>query len=150
MAFLPALFESQSRIPSLLRRNQFSDLEQLMESLFGQVPALSGNGRSFPIDIEESDDEYIITADLAGVEKKDVNVTLQDRMLTVQISQEQEREAEEKNFICRERTSGTASRVVVLPQAASEESVDANLKDGVLTITVQKEKVQKAKRIEIQ
>ena len=149
MTLLPSLFESRPRFSSLFRRGRYSDLEDMMENLLAEVPTWEGNGKRFPLDIEELDDKYVIQSEIPGVEKKDIEVTLQDRMLTIQIKQEREKEEERKNYICKERYLGTASRSVMLPHAASEKDVDATLKEGVLRLTIKKEPAETTKRVAI-
>lgn len=149
MTILPSLFESRSRSPLLPRRERFGDLEDVMESFFTQVPVWTGNGRQFPIDIEELDNRYMVYAEIPGIQKKDVEVTLQDRVLTIQVNREKEFEDKGKNYLRKECYRGAASRSIMLPHAASEMDVQAILKDGVLSVTVNKEPAERTKKIAI-
>ncbi len=119
---------------------------ELVNSANGDV---IGQGRGFPMDVEELDDKYIIQADIPGVDKSDINITVLDRLLSVQVKNSCSEEKKEKNYVCCERRSGLATRSITLPLAADENDVDAKLKDGVLTLTVKKQPEAKTKQIKI-
>lgn len=148
MTLLP-LLESRNRFPSLLRRDRVNDLDEMMEMLFEHAPAFAANGLRLPIDIEEQDKEYIVSVNVPGIEKKDIEVTLQDRMLAIDVKQEQTEQEERKDFLRKERWLGRTSRSVTLPHAASQKDVDASLKDGVLRLIVKKEPTETTKKIAI-
>lgn len=149
MTLLPSLFEPRSTLPTFFRRERFSDLEKFLDELWRASQIWPGNGKSFLLDVQEQDDKYIVEAELPGVEKKDIDVTLRDRVLTVQVKQSAEEEKKGRNYIYRERSSGSATRSITLPLAASEKDVDATLKEGVLILTVKKELGEKIKKIAI-
>ncbi len=151
MAYLPSFFESRSRVPSFFRRNLLADVENMMNEAFRDFGTeIIPNGGRFAVDVEEQQDKYVVEAELPGVDKKDVNVTLHDRSLTIQINQSGEKEKKEKTYVCKERWTGSSARTIALPEAGSDEGVEAALKDGVLHVTVRKQPNVKTKRISVQ
>lgn len=102
-------------------------------------------------DAKLQDDQYHITLELPGVDEKDMELTVQDGVVTVQGEKRTEREEKGDTWYFSERQFGSFSRSFRLPPDADETALDADLKDGVLTITVPKSepKAQAAKRIEI-
>ncbi len=98
-------------------------------------------------DIEETDDAYILRVDLPGMNKKDVNVTIQNNVLTIR--GERKRDEEDKRYHVAERFTGKFYRSFVLPTSVDENSIVAEYKDGVLTATIKKKEEAKPKAIEI-
>lgn len=103
------------------------------------------------LDVSESDKELTIMAELAGVDEKDLDVTLIGDVLTIKGEKKHEKEETNGDRKYVERYYGSFSRSVGLPFEAGDQDVSANMKNGVLTIKVPKPKdfQSKAKRIEI-
>lgn len=101
-------------------------------------------------DIKETDKEYILTTDLPGVEKNNINLTFEDSTLRIEVNQNVDNETEEDGYIRKERSVMNMSRDFYLDNG-DENSIKAKLKDGVLTVTVAKlsEKAAKRKSITI-
>jgi HSP20 family protein len=141
--------------PQPLQRWQpFSELEHLqehMDRLMQSVwsPLGTGNGGAWmPVsDIEETEDAWIIEAELPGVDRKDVNVELRDSELIIA---GEIKEKERKGILRRQtRKTGQFEYRVTLPGQSDQEHVDANLHDGVLTVRVPKTDQAKPRRIEV-
>ena len=96
-------------------------------------------------DIFEDDDNLYITAELPGMAKNDVKVSVADHTLTVQGKKERREEKKDKNFHQIERSFGEFVREFSLPESCKEENVQANFQDGLLEITVPKIKSEKLK-----
>ncbi len=104
---------------------------------------------TFKLDIEEKDKEYILEADLPGIDKDEIDINLDKGRLTISITREDSEDVEEKNYIHKERRYCSMSRAVYLDNV-SEDDITANLEDGVLNITIPKlDKEEKSKKIEI-
>ena len=101
--------------------------------------------------MNESDKEIVITAELAGVNKKDLEVTLSGDMLTIKGEKKYEHEDTENDRHYVERHYGSFSRSIRLPFEMGDEQVDAKMKNGVLSVKIPKPAdIQKqSKRIEI-
>ena len=150
MTFLPSLFPARRSPGAPGRRDLFSEMEQVMRDAFSGFPAEYGfTNQGIPLDIEETDEEYVIEADVAGVKKEDIDVTLHNQALTVQVKAQGEKKEEDKNYLRKERWTGSAARTIPLPLAADDAHVNANLRDGVLNIVVKKTPEGKSKRVVI-
>ncbi|HMO01530.1 MAG TPA: Hsp20/alpha crystallin family protein [Oligoflexia bacterium] len=140
MNYIPSIF-SKSRDP------WFRDLEKIWPSFWGDKFFENSGTHGFPIDVEEQDDKYVIHADLPGVKKEDVNITLDGNQLLVQVSQTEKSEKKDKNFLVCERCCRSMSRALALADINEESEVSAELNNGVLTINVQKQPEKKTKKI---
>jgi HSP20 family protein len=125
---------------------------------FSRTPTPFGGGNeafaSMPrVDVSESDNEYEVTAELPGIDEKDVEVTLADNVLTIRGEKKVEREERDKgkNYYLSERSFGSFRRAVPLPAEVDEDRVEANFKNGVLTVRLPKSPQAQARtrRIEV-
>jgi len=101
------------------------------------------------VDIYEKDDKLVFEAELPGIEKDKIKVDVKGDLLTLSAENSSDEESKENGHYRRERKFGTFERTFKLPFEASEEHIDANYKDGVLTLTVQRPEEQKPKQITI-
>jgi HSP20 family protein len=101
------------------------------------------------VDIEETELNYLIRAELPGLSKEKVKVTVEDGVLTLSGERDLERKVEGKTFHHIERSHGTFTRSFTLPENAEAESVSANYKDGLLEIRVAKSEEALPKSIEV-
>jgi HSP20 family protein len=101
------------------------------------------------VDISETDEEYLVKAEIPEVDKKDVKVTVQDGVLSIQGERRQEREEKGKRFHRVERAYGTFLRTFELPDGIDEEKVKAEFKDGMLLVHLPKTEKAKPKAIEV-
>lgn len=98
------------------------------------------------VDIKEESDRFVILADLPGVDPKDIEITMENGMLTIRGERKSEKEEEREGFHRVERVRGTFYRRFSLPDTANTEKIDAKGRDGVLEIILPKhEKVQPRK-----
>ncbi len=137
--------------------NPFSFLQQEIDRLFEGVtrgfpsfPAFSGAGANLPrMDVSETDKSIEIEAELPGLETKDVQINLSDNVLTIRGERKNEREEKDKDYHLVERSYGSFSRSVELPQGVKPEDVSAEIAKGVLKVTVKKPAPKQSKQIEI-
>lgn len=102
------------------------------------------------VDIEEEDNRYLIKADLPGVDKKDIDVKLENGVLSIRGEKQTESETGKGTKRHRtERFHGSFARSFTLPDAVKADKVDASYKDGVLSLTIPKEEEAKPKSIDI-
>ena len=100
-------------------------------------------------DVSETDDEIIVKAEVPGMDKEDINITVSDGILTVKGERKQEKKEETEHFHCVETHYGMFSRTLRLPAEVEADKVDATYKDGVLNITLPKPEPVEPKKIEI-
>lgn len=131
----------------------FDDFSNMIDDFFsGNWPAYRNlAGDTFKIDIREGDGVYTIDAELPGVRKDLITVTLEDNRLRIAVRNEEITESAEENYVHRERKFSHMSRCMYLADA-DEDGVKARLKDGLLTVTVAKTKKPdtKARQISIE
>jgi HSP20 family protein len=128
------------------------EVNRLFDDMFRSIDdaRLWGGRGAWPsVDVEETDKEYQVTAELPGLEERDVEVLLQDGLLTVR--GEKKLETESRNRSYSERFHGRFERQITLDRDVDESAVKANFKNGVLTVTVPKNAraIERRKRIPI-
>ena len=131
--------------------NPFESIEEFIERMdqeFGAAPF--GATESVAVDVRDGDGEFVVTADLPGYEKEDIEVTISDRTLHIEADHETHTETEEGEYIRRERRHESASRSVPLPEPISEEGVSATFGNGVLTVTLGKQGADGGTQIDIE
>ncbi len=104
------------------------------------------------VDVMERDNEFIVSVDIPGVEKKDVKVSLEKNILTIKGERKMERreeEEEEGTYHCAERCYGTFSRSFTLPRTVDASKINAKYKEGVLVMTLPKAEEAKEREIVI-
>ena len=129
-----------------------------MEEMLGRPPVAGGRsslpsmGRGFvpAMDVYETKDAVTIETPLAGVDPKDVQVTVEKGVLTVQGFTKKEHEVDEKNYYRKEVRSGSFYRQVALPAAVKEDGVVAEFADGLLKITCPKAAPAHSKKVTVQ
>lgn len=100
-------------------------------------------------DLSETENEYVITVDLPGISKKDVEVNFHDNRLTISGERSSEEKEEKENYLRKERYTGRFLRTFTLPCAVKDEEIVAKFKDGVLKVNVPKSEVSKPKKVSI-
>ena len=132
------------------------DINRLFdEALRGGAPATAadqgGNFVPAQINVAETDDEYRITAELPGLSRDDVEVFLDDDLLTIRGEKRFARNDDKENYHLVECSYGTVQRSLRLPVAVEPQQVQAKFENGLLRITLPKSKAQqRALRIEVQ
>jgi HSP20 family protein len=101
------------------------------------------------LDVIDKKDELVVRADLPGLEQKDVQVEIRDRILTLQGERAEEHEEKSEEYYRAERWEGSFFRSVELPPGVDTERAEAKFKNGVLEIHLPKSKETKGKKIEI-
>ncbi len=135
-----------------LRSNPFGELERLsrrMNRVFGPARA-SGVLEAFPpLNVWSNNEKTIVTAEIPGIKKEDLDISVENDVLTMKGRREIEQPGEGESFRRHERGHGSFRRVVALPFAVDPESVDAEYKDGILRLELQRHEASKPRRIEI-
>ncbi|HEY8390468.1 MAG TPA: Hsp20/alpha crystallin family protein [Clostridia bacterium] len=103
---------------------------------------------SFKIDVKENEKEYMVEAELPGIKKEDVNVSLVDGNLTIAVKNSKQTEEKKENYIYKERGFSTMQRSVYLCNATNE-GASAKFEDGILTLKIPKDDSQKIYKIDI-
>lgn len=103
-----------------------------------------------PAEVDEREGEYRVTLEVPGMEEKDIEVEIQDDVLTIKAEKKEEREEKEKNRYFSERRYGMCARSFRLPANVDRDAISAGMKNGLLTITLPKAEPSKpSKKIEV-
>lgn len=143
-------FKRRSAAPSV-----FSEMDDLVKKMWFDFPFhnlqedmdISWSPR---LDVSETESGLEIVADLPGMEKKDIKVSLEDNLLTIQGERKEEKENKDKQYHTIERRSGSFYRALRLPVEVEKDKVEAAFKDGVLTLRLPKSKEAKKKVAQIE
>ncbi len=137
----------------------FREMEEVsdrLNRLFGGRTRTNGGKESLTVtdwtpvvDIQESDNEYLIKAELPEVRKEDVKVTVENGVLTLQGERKQEKEEKGKKFHRIERSYGVFLRTFTVPLDAEETKVAADFKEGILRVHLPKAEKPRPKAIEV-
>ncbi len=137
-----------------------TEMDRLFDSFLGGVPSLTSLRQAFPaaaqgmtptLDVKENEKEIVVKADLPGMDEKDINLTIQNGVLSLRGEKKSEHTDERENYHVMERSYGSFQRSIRLPETINEDKADARFDKGVLTITLPKrpEMVSTQKKIEI-
>ncbi len=135
------------------QRHMLSNFDRMMDECFNDgwnTPVINKSEKWSPsVDIRETDEAYTITADLPGMKKKDVKVTLSDSVLEISGERSYINKEDGSTYHRRERNHGSFSRSFHLPETVLEDKITAIFKDGILSVEVPKAEEVKPKSHEI-
>jgi len=136
-----------NEISHLFERMQ-SDFEEMARTWSEEPEVVSSSVR---VDLENKDDEFVLTAELPGFEKDDIDVRVTDRTLRLEAEHAEETEEEEEGeYVKRERHRASVARLISLPERVDADEISAAFNDGVLTVRLPKsEPMTQGKQIEI-
>ena len=134
-------FMSDWRMPSLPR-----DLLRLEPF---QMPAWGRGVVDVKFDVSETDDAIEMTAELPGMDEKDIDLTLSDGMLTIKGEKKSEKETKERDYYLSERRYGSFSRAMRVPDSVDQDKIKASFDKGVLNVVMPKRAEAKAKKKKI-
>jgi len=100
-------------------------------------------------DISETDKEYLITAEVPGIDVKDIDITLSDGILSIKGEKKKEDESKETNYHCIERHYGSFERRFKIPESVKTDKLDATYNQGILKLSLPKSGKAKARQIEV-
>jgi HSP20 family protein len=130
-----------------------SEMNRLFNTFF-EAPA-AGNGPSAlrrwvpAMDLVETDEEFVLRADLPGLSENDVKIELEDNVLTISGERKSEHEERKEGYYRVERSSGSFQRSLTLPEGVNAEAIRANFEKGVLEVRVPKPEERKPRKVAI-
>lgn len=147
---------------NLVRRNRdrdyglstFDQLQREINRLFdldwpdGESGVLD-RGFTPRVDVEERENDVVVTCEVPGVDKKDLDISVSGNLLSIKGEKRYDREEKEKKYYRRESFAGSFQRTVPLPGTVDPEHIDAQLKNGILTLTLPKKAEAKPRRIQV-
>ncbi len=124
-------------------------MDAFLNGTLGQSEEVSNRTWMPPVDIQETEEAFVLSAELPGLTKKDIEISIENSTLRLSGERKFERNVDKENYHRVERAYGSFSRSFSLPSQIDAEKVDANFKDGVLTITIPKAEHARPRRIAI-
>jgi len=102
------------------------------------------------VDVYQTPDDIVIKSTVAGVKPEDISVSIADDTITIRGERKEEEKVEKENYYYQECYWGKFSRSIALPQAIDANKIKANIKDGILTISLPKLSKSRAKIIKVE
>ncbi len=136
----------------IVRRNDPFDIFGRFGDLFDREPLLTPANRAEwmpPVDIKETEAGYVFHMDVPGLKPEDLDVELHEGVLSIRGSRSEEKKEEEKGYVRTERRQGSFSRQFRVPTNVQADVLNAEVKDGVLTIEVPKGAEQGARKVSV-
>lgn len=145
---------------SLVRWEPFRDLmglrrtvDQMVDDVFDRPWGLFDGRRLLaehvPIDVYQTDNEFIVKAALPGVKPENVDLTITGSTLTIKGETKEEQEVKEESYLHREHRYGAFSRTIALPGQLNTDGAEASFENGIMTVTIPKAEEAKSKSIRV-
>lgn len=144
---------------ALVRWNPYGEFQSLAERMnrlmneafrgFGEGESELGSGWYPVVDIYEKGDDLILEAELPGLKKEDIEIRVENNLLTLRGQREREQEVKKDGYVRTERAYGSFTRSFTLPTTVAMDKINATYRDGVLTLTLPRAEEAKPKQIPV-
>jgi HSP20 family protein len=129
-------------------------MDRLFDQSFGRLPAFRGVGEDFGpatlgLDVYETNDEFVVRAAVPGVDPKDIDITVEEDVLTIRGEFQAKDEVQEDHYLRRELRYGSFQRSLRLPPTVEAEKAQASFEHGMLKLTLPKKPEARARSIKI-
>ncbi|MBN2509140.1 MAG: Hsp20/alpha crystallin family protein [Spirochaetales bacterium] len=126
----------------------WDEMDRVFDNFLVDAPVY---GRTWAplVDVRESENEYVLEAELPGLTEADVDVKVEDNLLTISSAKKEDRKDDKNGYLIRERRSAQFSRSFVLPKDVDAEKIDGVYKNGILSLHLAKKPEAKPKSIKI-
>ncbi|MBN2048996.1 MAG: Hsp20/alpha crystallin family protein [Spirochaetales bacterium] len=125
----------------------YEDFDRILDSFFSTT--VEGTQRMPKVDIREREGSYTLEAELPGLSEKEVDVRVEENLLTLSTLRREEEEEKKDRYIMRERSTSEYRRSFVLPKDADSKKIEASFKNGLLTLNIPKLPESKPRQIEV-
>lgn len=130
------------------RPNELFDWNRMLDNFFDDTPVW--NTRTPAVDVREDEDGYRMEAELPGLTDKDVELKIEDNILSLSSRKDESKEENKDGYLIRERRSAEFCRTFVLPKDVDRENIKAEFKNGLLTVSIPKAPEAKPRTIDVQ
>lgn len=127
--------------------NLLQSFDAVLNSFFDDGPAYRNTVPT--VDVREDENQFSLEAEMPGMTEKDVDINVENNMLTISSKKEEENKEEKKGYVLRERKSASFSRSFMLPKNVDTGKIEASMKNGILSLVIPKAEEAKPKKIEI-
>lgn len=121
------------------RRDDIDDVFNRMQNVFSQFQDLADMSPGMPVNVKEEDEKIVVSADMPGVEKEDINLKADSEGIEISAESTEEFKEENEKYFRQERSSRKYRRTVSWPTPVDPETIRASYEDGVLTVEAEKE-----------
>ena len=125
------------------------EIERLFDDFTRGLPTFTSHSLMPSMDVTETDKEIEVTAELPGLEEKDVQINVADNILTIRGEKKAEKEEKDKNYRLVERSYGSFERRLELPAGVNTDAIKATISKGVLKVSVQKPAAAQVTKIDV-
>ena len=129
------------------RPNNLFDWDGLMDNFFTDTPVW--NAQTPAVDVREVEDEYLMEVELPGLSDKDIELNVEDNILTLSSKNEQSKEENKNGYLIRERRSQEFARTFVLPKDVDRDKIKGEFKNGLLVVSIPKKPEAKPRKIDV-
>lgn len=131
--------------------SMMEEMDKWVNSFFTNYSEKSDNSnfRKPVVDIQNLDKEYVVEAELPGLSEKEIDVKVEENLLTISSVRDEVKENEDKKWLIKERKNSSFKRSFYLPKDADVKKIKASYKDGVLTLNIEKREESKPFNIKI-
>jgi HSP20 family protein len=123
------------------------DWNRMLDNFFDDVPVW--NTRTPAVDVKEEEKSYLMEVELPGLTDKDIELKVEDNILTLSSKKEESKEEKKNGYLLRERRSAEFCRTFVLPQDADRAEVKAEFKNGLLVVDIPKKPEAQPRKIDV-
>jgi len=136
------------------RWSPFAEMRRMDEVLNRFWRGFNGGGEtaeawSIPLDVTQNGDDVVVQASVPGVDKKDIEVTIEENILSIRTQVNESEEKQTDSYLLRERRTGTFYRAVRLPDTVDANRAESSYQDGILTVRLPKEESKKARKLTV-
>jgi HSP20 family protein len=125
----------------------FEKMQNAFRSMFSDIPEWFTGTPA--VDVKKEPKEYVVKADMPGLTPDDIDINVEDNSLMISSSKEEEKEESDEGYLVKERRSSAFRRTFELPADADQDSIEADFKNGLLTLHVPRTGEEKAGRRKI-
>lgn len=129
------------------RPNNLFDWDGLLDNFFTDTPVW--NARTPAVDVREAEDEYLMEAELPGLTDENIELNVEDNILTLSSKKEENKEEKKNGYLIRERRKHEFARTFVLPKDVDREKIKGEFKNGLLVVSIPKKPEAKPRKIDV-
>ena len=129
------------------RPNNLFDWDGVLDNFFTDTPVW--NARTPAVDVREAEDEYLMEAELPGLTDEDIELNVEENILTLSSKKEQNQEEKKNGYLICERRKHEFARTFVLPKDVDREKIKGEFKNGLLVVSIPKKPEAKPRKIDV-
>ncbi len=129
--------------------SDFAELRHRLDQAFRDLSDGAQHGWTPSVDLVRRDDALVLRADIPGIKPEDVEIEVEDNVLTVSGEHREETEEKKEHYMRRERRIGSFSRSMILPEGVTADDVEATTEEGVLEVTIPAPKAAEKQQVKV-